>query len=192
MQRLAISILFSTLALAQTEDTHRVATAKLGVEADKFASAAPKYVARETLQQMRYDDKKLARGPRPGQPWPPIIKREVISEYAYAAVGTQLREMRQVISVDGKAARTDDSALQALALGVTSTDEAMQRKMLEDFEKHGLRGVATDFAQSILLFATGNPQKYEIQYKATQNLTAVQFLTSTSFPPPLPNGIPLS
>jgi hypothetical protein len=63
-----------------------------------------------------------------------------------------LVEFRQVISVDGRAVQSAESARHALSLGVLSAGESARKRMLEDFAKHGLEDVATDYALVLLAF----------------------------------------
>jgi hypothetical protein len=44
---------------------------------------------------------------------------------------------------------------------VQSGDDASRRRLLEEFEKHGLTGAVTDFGQILLLFERGNQERYE-------------------------------
>jgi hypothetical protein len=165
--------------LCQTEDTHRAAVARLGREADRLAENAHRVVAQETLEQNSLDKKRMSRGRRPGEPWPPVVKRQVVSQYGYFMIGGQIREMRQVISVDGKKTGGGVNPLDMLALGVTSDNDSKRLRLLEQFEKHGLHGVATDFGQLILLFAKGNTQKFEINYTRSETVDKQDFLIYT-------------
>jgi hypothetical protein len=167
------SIAGFTLALSlyplsgQSTEAEQQVVFRLGIEADRFAQKAARVVGRETLQQTILDVKKWNRGQRGKEEWPPLIKREIVSDYSYysqQAGSGALREIRQVISVDRKPIKSLESGLEALAAGVTSSGDAQRRKLLEGFEKHGLHGVATDFGQVILLFANGNIQKYELAF----------------------------
>ena len=83
--------------------------------------------------------------------------RQIVSEYS---VGTlkessvqNLTELRQVISVDGRKVQTADSARHALSLGITSPDDRIRKRMLEDFAKHGLVDIATDYGIFLLAFS---------------------------------------
>jgi len=81
---------------------------------------------------------------------------------------TGTREVRRVLSVDGKNVKSSKK-LDSLALAMASDNDADRRKLLEAFEKHGLHGVATDFGQLIMLFAHGNVQKFE--FSGAQRVT---------------------
>jgi hypothetical protein len=89
-------------------------------------------------------------------PPPRLVVRQIVSEYS---VGTlkestvqNLTELRQVISVDGRKVQSAASARHALSLGVTSADDRIRKRMLEDFAKHGLVDIATDYGIFLLAF----------------------------------------
>jgi hypothetical protein len=83
--------------------------------------------------------------------------REIVSEYS---VGTlkdstsgNLVEFRQVISVDGRKIQTPERARHALSLGIKSPDDRLRKRMLEDFARHGLVDLATDYGIILLAFS---------------------------------------
>jgi len=82
--------------------------------------------------------------------------REIVSEYSVAGLhdseSNDLVEFRQVISVDGKPVQSVENARRALSLGVQSEDDHLRKRMLEDFAKHGLVDIATDYAPILLAF----------------------------------------
>jgi len=131
---------------------------RLTEEAGVFASNARNVIGRETLQQRAAQARKRFR-PRVGQAArqaPPLVyqDREIVSEYGYARFndGGNWHEVRQVIAVDGRQVTTAAKARRTLTMGITSDDDRHRKKLLSDFEKHGLIGTATDFALMILLF----------------------------------------
>ncbi len=82
--------------------------------------------------------------------------RQLVSEYS---VGTlkdsasgDLVEFRQVISVDGRAVQSAESARHALSLGIQSADDRLRKRMIEEFAKHGLVDIATDYGIILLAF----------------------------------------
>jgi hypothetical protein len=90
-------------------------------------------------------------------PPPRLLVREIISEYS---VGTlkesavqNLTELRQVISVDGRKIQSPERARHALSLGITSPDDRIRKRMLEDFARHGLVDIATDYGIFLLAFS---------------------------------------
>ncbi len=163
---LILIILCSAAGFSQNRDAQRAMRERVEQEAGKFAQAAVQLQATETLEQTRLDEKKAARPPQGNAPWPPLLHRKVVSRYGYVAIpGQSLKEVRQVISVDGKQERQSAGSLNDLILNVTSADDGQRRKLLESFEKHGLRGVATDCSPLILLFAPDSIQRFEFAYQ---------------------------
>jgi hypothetical protein len=84
------------------------------------------------------------------------VTREIVSEYS---VGTlkqtdtdRLMEFRQVVSVDGKPVQTRENARTALVIGLRSAEDRARKRMLEEYERHGLVGAVTDFGILLLLF----------------------------------------
>ena len=77
-------------------------------------------------------------------------------------LGREIHELRQVTSVDGKQVAGESQAQDALAKLITSHNDDRKRRALEQLEKYGLQGAATDFGQILLLFTRGNLERYEI------------------------------
>jgi len=88
-------------------------------------------------------------------------EHEIVSEYAFALLGRQIHELRQVTSVDGKRVAGEAQAQDALAKLITANDDQRKKRAIEQLEKYGLRGAATDFGQILLLFSRGNIEGYE-------------------------------
>lgn len=158
------------LTAAAQEGTLEKALARVAEEAEAFRSAAPKVLGEETLRQRAVS--KLARF-RPrigGDTKPPEVKyktREIVSEYSFSTLRESpnvLHEFREVVAVDGRPVKTREMARRTLTLGVTSQDDRVKKKMLENFEKHGLVGAATDFGQVILLFGKRRFDDYQFAF----------------------------
>jgi hypothetical protein len=85
------------------------------------------------------------------------LVREIISEYSVGtlkeSVVQNLTELRQVISVDGRKFQSPERARHALSLGITSPDDRIRKRMLEDFARHGLVDIATDYGIFLLAFS---------------------------------------
>ncbi len=173
--RTSLLLLLAVTASAQTQDTHKAAIQRIGFYADQFAKTAPLFTAKETLEQVRLDEKKLMKPHKQGETWPPIIKRTIVSAYGYAMTPTGVREVRQVLTVDGKQVKSSGSLLDALAAGVTAESDEKREQLLLDFEKHGLRGMVIDFAQIILIFSKGATERYEFNYQDTEELNGNLF-----------------
>jgi hypothetical protein len=156
-------LLCFALALRADESTQKLVM-RLGDEAAAFQKIAPQLVGRETLHQralaaprfkMRLGD---AAKQAQAADW---REHEIVSEYAFVLLGRQIHELRQVTSVDGKRVAGATQAQDALAKLITANDDQRKRRALEQLEKYGLRGGATDFGQILLLFSRGNVERYE-------------------------------
>jgi hypothetical protein len=88
-------------------------------------------------------------------------EHEIVSEYAFVLLGRQIHELRQVTSADGKQVAGEKKATDALAKLITANDDQRKKRALEQMEKYGLRGGATDFGQILLLFSRGSIERYE-------------------------------
>jgi hypothetical protein len=141
--------------------------ARVSEEADVFRASAPKILAQEKLVQRSLQRPRRFR-PRLGAaalgPPPPRYRsREIISEYGFGSFKEApgaLHEFRQVISVDGRQVASREKARRTLVAGLQSDDDRLRKRMLEDFEKHGLVGAATDFGQVLLLFTRRRLEEY--------------------------------
>lgn len=143
---------------------------RVAEEAEVLLQNAPKVLTQETLEQRAVMPPSRFR-PRVGsavgeEPKPRLQVREIVSEYS---VGTlrdseshNLVEFRQVVAVDGRRIQSADNARHALSLGVHSADDRVRKRMLEDFAKHGLVDVATDYAMILLAFSKRGQQQMKI------------------------------
>lgn len=158
-----LMLLCFAVALRADENTQKLVK-RLGDEAAAFQKIAPQLVGRETLHQralapprfkMRVGD---AAKQTQAADWK---EHEIVSEYAFALLGRQIHELRQVTLVDGKQVVGEKKAQDSLARLITANDDQRKRRALEQLEKYGLRGGATDFGQILLLFSRGNSERYE-------------------------------
>lgn len=134
---------------------------RLAEEAEIFQQNAIKSLTVETLEQRALMPATRFR-PRFGKaatvlPPPRLVVRQIVSEYSVGtlkeAVVQNLTELRQVLSVDGRKIQSVESARHALSLGITSPDDRVRKRMLEEFAKHGLVDIATDFGIFLLAFS---------------------------------------
>ncbi len=138
---------------------------QLGQEAEAFRRIAPLTLSEETLEQRSRSD----------QPGSPFETHEVISAYGFAGLRDAPRaihEVRKVISVDGHQVISPAKARQAMTLGLKSADDKLKKRLLEDLEKHGLHGAATDFGQIILLFSPKRLQNYTFKIEGERQVGA--------------------
>jgi len=158
-----LTLLCFALVLRGDDSTQKLVK-RLGDEAAAFQRIAPQLVGRETLHQralapprfkMRMGD---AAKEHQAADWK---EHEIVSEYALALLGRQIHELRQVTSVDGKRVAGETQAQDALAKLITANDEERKKRALQQLEKYGLRGGATDFGQMLLLFGRGSVERYE-------------------------------
>src|ERR1022692_4073567 len=153
---------FLTCALSPVQPNLPDLLSRVAEEAEMLQQNAPKSLTREVLEQRalmpatRFRPrigKKATAAPRP----PRMVVRQIVSEYS---VGTlqesavqNLTELRQVISVDGRKIQSAERARHALSLGITSPDDRIRKRMLEDFARHGLVDIATDYGIFLLAFS---------------------------------------
>lgn len=129
---------------------------RIADQAEAFRRIAPTVLAEETLEQ------RVKLVPESTD----FIIHNVISEYGYGGVPESpksIHEIRKVISSDGRQVTTTAKARQAMTLGLHTADDKLKKRLLEDFEKHGLRGAVTDFGQLILLFSARHRKDYEFE-----------------------------
>jgi hypothetical protein len=130
-------------------------------QAEAFRKVAPTMLADETLTQ---------RTRRAGAA-ADYETHEVVSVYAFGGLPeapTVIHEIRKVVSVDSKQVTSRSKAREAMTLGLHSADDKLKKKLLEDFEKHGLRGAVTDFGQVILLFSARHQKDYQFEQTGDQ------------------------
>jgi hypothetical protein len=149
----------------------------LSKQADAFQRIAPAMLGRETLHHRflkpppRFRPRIGESAKKPLQPtWQ---ERDIISEYAFAALGDsrqELHEMRHVIAVDGRIVEDEKQAQDSLAKLITASDDQRKRLALKQLEKYGLRGAAVDFGQLLLLFSRRDVERYEFTFSSTEQL----------------------
>jgi hypothetical protein len=160
----ALTLLCFALTVRADEYTQKLVE-RLAREADAFQKIAPQLVGRETLHQRALSAPrfKIRVGDSDKEPAAPWKEREIVSEYGFALVGGQeIHEVRQVISVDGQRVAGESQALEALGKLVIGNDDQRKKRALQQLEKYGLQGAATDFGQILLLFGRTNAERYEI------------------------------
>ena len=157
-------LLVAVLCSGQTPAVKQLVE-RLGAEADEFERSAHRVVGMETLKQTVPAGFHVSR--RGIETKVPEHSRVIVSQYSYIPVdekGGSLREARNILTVDGLQ-WNKKQPLDSLAKAVTVRTDVQRRKLLEDFESHGLAGILTDSSQSILLFAQGNAGRYEFTYE---------------------------
>ena len=158
------------LSLANADELTRQLAARLPEEASAFARDAVKMVGEETIRQRLILE--LIANPV-GPPKAKIQERTVISQYSFVSFRESpeaLRELREVQSIDGKASKS--RSLDSVAAAVTANDDKQKRKVLEDFEKLGLKGVASELGQLLLLFNGRKIQNYDFSLQTKRYVGA--------------------
>jgi hypothetical protein len=156
-------ILLASLAIAQTPPAEILS--RVAEEAEVFQDNAPKALTQETLEQRavmpsgppRFHPRVGGKAAPPSDPGKPRMQiREIVSEYSVAPLkdspSHNLVEFRQVVSVDGRTLQSAEKARHALSLGVHSADDRLRKRMIEDFARHGLVDIATDYGLILLAF----------------------------------------
>jgi len=149
----------------------------LSKQADAFQRIAPAMLGRETLHHRflkpppRFRPRIGEAAKKPLQPtWQ---ERDIISEYAFAALGDnrqELHEMRRVIAADGRIVEDEKQAQDSLAKLITASDDQRKRVALKQLEKYGLHGAAVDFGQLLLLFNRRDVERYEFTFSSTEQV----------------------
>jgi hypothetical protein len=159
-------MLLAVALMALTQDPTQPSLADLlsrvAEEAEMLQQNAPKSLTQEVLEQRSLMPASRFR-PRVGkaatavQPPRRLVVRQIVSEYSVGILKESavqnLTELRQVISVDGRKIQSPERARHALSLGITSPDDRMRKRMLEDFARHGLVDIATDYGIFLLAFS---------------------------------------
>ncbi len=150
---------------------------RAGEEAEMFHQNITQVIGQEKLKQ-----RAQKRGTRfrahVGQATAPAVNfqtRELISEYAVAPFAEStgnFHEVRQVTHIDGRQIQKLREARMSLAMGMKSADDKLRRKLLLEFEKHGLIGTAVDFGLSLLLFRKQALLDYTFVVAGTRQLGA--------------------
>ena len=146
---------------------------RVAEEAEMLQQNAPKALTQETLEQRTLMPATRFR-PRIGRKAtatvdpPRLVVRQIVSEYSVGTIkdstAHNLTELRQPITVDGRKVQSPASARHALSLGVTSPDDRVRKRMLEDFARHGLVDIATDYGIFLLAFSKRGLQNMAVSF----------------------------
>lgn len=156
---------------APAQPALREILSRVAEEAEVLQQNAPKALSQETLEERALMSASPRFKPRIGkavrEPLKPRLQvREIVSEYSVGTLkesaSRDLCEFRQVISVDGRKVQSAESARHALSLGIQSQDDRIRKRMLEDFARHGLVDVATDYGILLLAFTKRGQEQMKI------------------------------
>ena len=145
--------------------------ARVAEEAEVLEQSVPKALTQETLEQrtLILPPRSLLRVGKAATvtPKPRLEVREIVSEYSVGTLkesdSPDLLEFRQVVSVDGRRVQSAEHARHALSLGIQSPDDRVRKRMLEDFAKHGLVDVATDYGLVLLAFTKRGLENMQVK-----------------------------
>ncbi|HEX5430681.1 MAG TPA: hypothetical protein VFW83_01845 [Bryobacteraceae bacterium] len=158
------------------QDPAQKMAARLAREAEAFSRLAPDVIGKEALFQraLKPPSRFHFRVGASAKSAPPVTwqERHIVSEYAFAEMGGALHELRQAVSVDGRKIREEREAQEALANAITMKNDAREKELLQESEKYGLIGAATDFGQLILLFTPHDIGRYEFLPEGPNQLGA--------------------
>lgn len=154
---------------------------RVAEEAEVLQQNIPKTLTTETLEQRTLLPPSRFR-PRIGKsaiqqaPAPRLQIRNIVSEYSVGALkdsaSRNLTEFRQVISVDGRKVQSLESARHALSIGLKSPDDRARKRMLEDFARHGLVDVATDYGLLLLTFTKRGQKEMRVTAAGEEQIGA--------------------
>jgi len=184
MFRLALLIAMLGCAAPFAQMTVPQALSRVSEEAALFQENLPKSLTQETLSQKAWmPPSRFRSSVAPTVVTPPkprLVSHEVVSEYSVGPLKNSdshnLFEFRQVISVDGKAVRSTESARRELTIGIRSQDDAVRKRMLQDYAKYGLVDVATDYGLILLAFTKRGLEGLEIKPAGQSQIGADQVL----------------
>jgi hypothetical protein len=171
MLRLLLLIFILGCADAPAQSPTPLLLSRVAEEAAVFQENLPKLLTQETLTQKAWmPPSRFHPSSAPSvvtMPKPRLASHEVVSEYSVGALKNSdthtLVEFRQVVSVDGKPVRTVESARRELTAGIRSQDDAVRKRMLQDYAKYGLVDVATDYGLILLAFTKRGMEGMEIK-----------------------------
>ena len=168
-----LALLIFAVAVRADERTQQLLD-RLAQEAEAFEKVAPQLMGVETLNQRALTPPprfKLRVGQAAEQPLTATWQqREIISEYGFAVFGSgAIQELRLVIAVNRKHVADEKKAQDDLASLVTGNNDQRKRRALQQLEKYGFRGGATDFGQILLLFSRSTQERYEITYEGERD-----------------------
>lgn len=145
---------------------------RVSEEAQVFAQKGPRFLGVERMKQKgraappRF---KVRFGADPKDaPQAGFKTTELVSEYAFGALKAaphEMRELRRVVSVNGKPVREKLRARLELAQGMASDADRVNRQMLQELEAHGLVGAATDLGQMLLMFQRSGLNELEFDIR---------------------------
>ncbi len=195
MSRLALmAISWAFGGVARVQMTPSQLMARVSEEAAVFQENLPKSIGQETLtQKALLPPSRFVAGSHSAvtAPRPRMVSHEVVSEYSVGHLknsdSQNLFEFRQVVSVDGKAVRSVETARRELTMGIRSQDDSVRKRMLQDYAKFGLVDVATDYGLILLAFTKRGLETMQVKPAGQNRIGADAALVwAWKLHPPMP------
>jgi hypothetical protein len=130
----------------------------LPTEASKFIQSSGRVYSEETIQQRSLRNAK------------DFERHKIVSSYSFSAIRGKtgvIREIRVVKTVDGKSAKKGRGSMDSIEVtAAAATGSGVdKRALLEQLERYGVRSVATDLGQLLLLFTDTSVLNYEFAFE---------------------------
>lgn len=164
---LLVAVLISVESNGIAQTSSKPVLDRLATEAAAYEKFANQVTGEETIHQrvLKTPRYRLRTGEAAKKALQPEWReREIVSLYGIAVVGQTLHEIRQVLSVDGKALQGEARAQETLVRLITAKGDRRKLQALQQLEKYTLGSAATDFGPLILVFAHGGAERYEFTF----------------------------
>lgn len=151
---------------------------KIAATAERFSQNAQQYMCLETLRQRairtRSVRKKKNNTVALGSA-PQYDQRQITSYYSFTTVGKSpvIREIRQVLKVDKETVNKEFEGRRSFRAALLSRDDDAKKNMLTSFIGEGLKGVATDLGQMVLLFDRNSIGNFTFEYDRDETTNGV-------------------
>jgi len=143
---------------------------QIAAVSERFSQTAQQYIARETLHQRaiqpRSVRKKKGNTVSAGST-PQYDQRQIVSFYGFTTIGKSavIHETRQMLTVDKEIISTEFEGRRSFRDALLSRDDVVKQKLLNDYDRETLRGIATDLGQMVLLFDRTGIQNFTFAFE---------------------------
>jgi len=134
-------------------------------QASLFWSSAPNWYCRETLRQRSAVSPGKPRRLHfslPGAPSTEPASREIVSWYGFSGYGQNpeaIRELREIVSVDGKPVSRHPAPVGFLKL-LLGHDDVAKQSLVQTFQSNTIGDAPFDFGQLLMLFTRRSIERY--------------------------------
>jgi hypothetical protein len=151
------------------------AGSRIAEAAERFSQAAQQYMCRETLVQraIRTRSVRKVKGTAVALGSnPQYDHRQIVSFYGFTTVGRSpaIRELRQVLTVDKETLAKEFEGRKSFRNALLAHDDESKGGMMSAFGAEGLRGVATDLGQMVLLFDRDSMKNFAFEYDREERI----------------------